>query len=186
MQPEMKERQAYSGALFGGSMKNKKYVPFLAIAAIVVWGLIIYRVLTGQGGDDDQLIPDAPAKDQKEAYNDYAIIKDTTRLNLNYQDPFGQKKLVDTVSVKKPVIMAVKKSNLVGPVVNMEKIRYSGYIRNPQSKKLIAMISINGKMLSLAEGETTENLKLIKNLQDSVKISYSGKTTFLILKSGNL
>ncbi|HWZ34691.1 MAG TPA: hypothetical protein VNW51_00950, partial [Mucilaginibacter sp.] len=97
-----------------------------------------------------------------------------------------QKKQEDSVLIKKSVVAAIKKNNTVGRAVKMEKIRYSGYIRNPQSKKLIALISVNGKMLSLAEGETAENVKLIKNLQDSVKISFSGRTTYLTLKSGNL
>lgn len=166
-------------------MKNKKYVPYLAVAAVIVWGLIIYRVVASRGDNDDQYVTDISAPVKKEAYNDYAIVKDTTKLNLKYQDPFGEKKQIDTVSVKK-VAVAVKKNILVSPALNMGNIRYSGYIQNPQSKKLIAMISINGKMISLAEGEVAENIKLIKNLKDSIKISYSGKTAFLTLKTGTL
>jgi hypothetical protein len=69
------------------------------------------------------------------------------------------------------------------PAMNWSFISYSGYIRNPASKKLIALVSINGQNLTLAEGETKNQVKLLKNLRDSIKISYEGKTKFIVIKS---
>ena len=65
-------------------------------------------------------------------------------------------------------------------------IQYSGYIRNPGSKKLVAIMTVNGKNVMMAEGETTDQVKLLKNLRDSIKISFKGKTKFIVMHTGNL
>ena len=54
------------------------------------------------------------------------------------------------------------------PVVNWGFVKYSGYILNPDSKKTIALMNINGKSAMMAEGETTDNVKLLKNMHDSL------------------
>jgi hypothetical protein len=38
---------------------------------------------------------------------------------------------------------------------------------------------INGKEVMLTEGENAEQVKLIRNLRDSIKISYHGQTKFI-------
>jgi hypothetical protein len=72
------------------------------------------------------------------------------------------------------------------PAMNWSFISYAGYIRNPSSKKLIALVSINGQNITLAEGETKNQVKLMKNLRDSIKISYEGKTKFITIKTSAL
>jgi len=66
--------------------------------------------------------------------------------------------------------------------MNWSFITYSGYIRNPSTKKLVALVSINGQSLTLSEGEIKNQVKLVKNLRDSIKISYEGKTKFISIK----
>ena len=163
-------------------MKNKKLIYFLGFVVVMVWGIIIYRIIDASSGSDDP-VPVASNTPEKEAYNDFAVAKDTTRLLLNYRDPFGLIKQKDTVS------LAVKKSyhkSIVSmpqkPVFNWGFIQYSGYIRNPGSRKLITLININGKNEMLSEGESRDNVKLIKNLKDSIKISFNGKTKFIPIK----
>jgi len=36
----------------------------------------------------------------------------------------------------------------------------------------------------LSEGESTGEIKLLKNLKDSVKIAYNGKTKFISMNNG--
>ncbi|MFI5139794.1 MAG: hypothetical protein ACHQIM_18375 [Sphingobacteriales bacterium] len=163
-------------------MKNKKLTYFLGFVVVMVWGVIIYRIIDASSGGDDP-VPVVSNAPQKEVYNDFAVAKDTTRLLLNYRDPFGLIKQKDTLS------LAVKKSyhkSMVSmpqkPVFNWGFIQYSGYIRNPGSKKLITLLSINGKSEMLSEGESRDNVKLIKNLKDSIKISFNGKTKFIAIK----
>ena len=149
-------------------------VYFLGFAVVVVWGLIIYRVCISVGGGDDIAV--ASPKVKHEPYNDFAIKKDTTHLLLNYHDPFGLIKEKDTVTA--PIGAVRHKNSAVTallPAINWGLIKYSGYIKNPMSKKLLTLLNINGHSITLAEGESAENVKLIKNLRDSVKVRFNGK-----------
>ncbi len=164
-------------------MKNKMVTYLLGALVAIVWGIIIYRIFDAAVGSDDAA--PGPATVKKEAYNDYAIAKDTTHLLLNYHDPFGLTRQKDTIAVVKkvnykPAAMVPK------PVMNWGFIQYSGYIRNPASKKLITLININGRSEMLTEGQEKDNVKLIKNLRDSIKISYNGKIKFIPMKPAAL
>jgi hypothetical protein len=166
-------------------MKNKKVTYLLGLIVIAVWGIIIYRIFDASSGSDDP-VPVSAAKRTKEPYNDYSIPKDTTHLLLNYRDPFGISKQKDTAEI--PVRNLIHKITVpvVKPVMNWSFIKYSGYILNPGSKKLIALVTINGQNTQLAEGETKLQVKLLRNLRDSIRISYEGKTKFIRIKSTTL
>ncbi len=162
-------------------MKNKKLTFFLGAVVALVWGIIIYRVISASASGDDNtniVVKTTP----KESYNDYEIPKDTMHLLLNYRDPFGLVKLKDTSDRKKHI--GEKRAVLpVKPSIDWSFIKYSGYIRNPVSKKLIAILTINGKDEMMLEGETTDHVKLIKNLRDSIKIIFNGNIKFLTIHS---
>jgi hypothetical protein len=156
----------------------------LGLVVLVVWGMIIYRIFSAVGGNDDN-VPVTPVKLAKEAYNDFSIPKDTTHLLLNYRDPFGIVKQRDTDKI---IIRKVSERKVPVQIKPMDWgfIKYSGYMLNPSTKKLIALISINGQNITLAEGQTKNDVKLIKNLRDSIKISFEGKTKFIAIKSSTL
>lgn len=161
-------------------MKNKKLTYFLGLAVLVVWGIIIYRIFSAAtAGDDDS--PAIAARPLKEAFNDFTIPKDTTHLLLNYRDPFGLVKQKDTT---RTVAKRLVNRQLIVPVRPFDWgfIHYSGYMLNPATKKLIALVSINGQNTTLSEGQTKYEVKLIKNLRDSIKISFEGKTKFIGIK----
>jgi len=150
-----------------------------------LWGLILYRVIGAVTADDDKPLSLATSA-VKESYNDFSLPKDTTKLLLNYRDPFGLAKPKDTLISKSEKPLANKGIAVpvtVKPAINWSFITYSGYIRNPSTKKLVALVSINGQSTTLAEGESKSQVKLIKNLRDSIKISYEGKTKFIAIKS---
>jgi hypothetical protein len=165
-------------------MKNKKMTYVLGLLVLLVWGMIIYRIFSSVNRDDNyksNLINPS----QKEPYNDYAIKDDTTKLRLNYRDPFSPAghDTVPPITIKRS-ISTIK--SLPQPAFNWSFVRYSGYIRNPDSKKLIAIMSINGKNTMLAEGETEGDVKLLKNMKDSVKISFKNQTKFIIMNAAAL
>jgi hypothetical protein len=165
-------------------MKNKKLTYFLGFIVLAVWGLIIYRIFYTIKGDDDDNIAQVSEKATKEPYDDFTIPKDTTHLLLNYRDPFGLIRFKDTTEL--PVKMKPHKgtaSSVVQPAINWSFIQYSGYIRNPASRKLIALVIINGKNETLSEGDTKDQVKLIKNMRDSIKISFNGQTKYISIKS---
>jgi len=158
-------------------MKNKKLTYLLGLVVAVVWGLIIYRVIVASGGSDDNL-PVVAKTAVKEPYDDDKPPKDTIHLLLNYRDPFGLVQFKDTTraSANKRTVT----NRTVAPIFDWSFIKYSGYIRNPGSKKLIAIMSINGESVTMAEGETADKVKLIKNMRDSVKVSFNGRSHFIV------
>ena len=161
-------------------MKNKKLTYFLGLVVLIVWGMIIYRVFNAvSGGDDSE--PVTAVKGVKEAYNDFTIPKDTTHLLLNYRDPFGLTKQKDTTRQITRRSVDRKPAALIKSM-DWGFIRYSGYMLNPGTKKLIALVTINGQNTTLAEGQTKYEVKLIRNLRDSIKISFEGKTKFVGIK----
>jgi hypothetical protein len=168
-------------------MKNKKLTYVLGLAVLVVWGMIIYRVFNAATDNNDDVTTVSSTPQKKEPYNDETIIKDTTRLLLNYRDPFSLVKLKDTAEIPVKKILSKNNSLLpVKPAFNWSFIRYAGYIRNPATKKLVAMVSINGKNEMFVEGQTKDQVKLLKNLRDSIKISYSGKVKFITMSTNTL
>jgi len=164
-------------------MKNKKLTYILGLAVVIIWGMIIYRIIQSLKSDDVETIPTTAVK--KEPYNDYTVPKETTRLALNYRDPFGLVKFRDTT---KTIIHNLPNNQhlVIKPAVNWDFIKYSGYIRNPASKELIALLQINGKSVNMVEGETTDSVKLLKNMQDSVKIRFRGKIKYIPIHHGAL
>ncbi len=175
-------------------MKNKAAVYLLGLLVVVVWGMIIYRVVGASGGDEDTRPLQPTTHFSKAPANDYALKKDTTRLKLNYSDPFALQGALkvrkDTAQV--PVLKrlpAVPRPtgtpvNTTRPApTNWSFIRYAGYIRNPRSKQLLALLTISGRSVTLAEGETDGQVRLLKNLRDSVKIAYQNKVHFVALNA---
>lgn len=154
---------------------------YVLIAAVVlVWGMVGYSFYSRLTTGDDTTTA-SPVKIGKETFNDYSLPKDTVKLLLNYRDPFGQVVQKDTVMPKKSqMISQVKRSAIAAPF-NWDFIKYLGYLKNPASKKLIAFLTINGKDVTLADGETMDNVRLLKNLRDSVKISFNGKVKYIPL-----
>jgi len=161
-------------------MKNKKLSYVLGLAVLVVWGMIIYRIFAAVNENNDDNAPPL-VNTIKEAYNDFSIPKDTTHLLLNYRDPFGLVKQKDTARFIAPRTSARTVVPGIKPM-DWSFIRYSGYMLNPATKKLIALVSVNGQNITLSEGQTKNEVKLIKNLRDSIKISFEGKTKFIRIK----
>lgn len=172
-------------------MKNKAAVYFLVLVVIVVWGLIIYRVVDAARSDEDDPGFMAHTVIAKEPLNDYELVKDTATLKLNYRDPFALLPSRENVpvSVSKPAGQLVAPVRHIlpelsaKPAVNWSFIRYSGFIRNPHTKKLIALVSIGSKSLMLSEGETAEQVKLLKNMKDSIRIAYQNQTHYIVLNT---
>ena len=69
------------------------------------------------------------------------------------------------------------------PTINWGFITYRGFIRNASTKKLLALIDINGKEYLMTEGEAFDQVRLMKNLKDSVRVIYNGKSHFIPLNT---
>lgn len=176
-------------------MKNKAAIYLLGALVAVVWGMIIYRVVGASSGDEGAEVPVPVTRFAKTLMNDYALKKDTVRLHLNYPDPFAQqgstKLKKDTAQIPVAKLLAggvhLQGAPFPAPIkpapMNWSFVRYAGYIRNPRSKKLLALLTISGRSVTLAEGESDGGVRLVKNLRDSVKIAYQNKTHFTTLNA---
>ncbi|MBE9585987.1 hypothetical protein IM792_16150 [Mucilaginibacter sp. JRF] len=159
-------------------MLKGKSATYLLIAAVAtVWGLILYRVFGAM--DDDQPVAHRVENTHKAPLDDYSVQRDTAKLLLNYRDPFGKStsaKPVDSVTLRHKVNIAADEPQVVKPAVTWPSLTYGGYIQNPETRRLIALLYINGRNVMLAEGESAEGVLLVKNLRDSVRVRYQGKT----------
>jgi hypothetical protein len=166
-------------------MKSKKVNYLLGLLVLIIWGAIIYRVVAAVS-DDHEPLP-APETRIREAYDDHALSKDTAHLRAGYRDPFGLAKLRDSaaIPVKKLIAPSLVRP-VVQPGINWSMISYRGYIRNPGSRKLIAILTVNGKSVMLAEGESSGPVKLLRNLRDSIQINYQGHHKFITISPATL
>jgi hypothetical protein len=160
-------------------MKNKPVTYVLLVAVALVWGIIIYRVFSSLNDDPPVLTATSPQK--KEALNDYAVKEDTAKLNLHYRDPFNvasppkdTARITNHAITVKAAVEVVKK-----PATDWSAISYKGFIRNPESKQLIAMIRYNNQSIMLSEGQSFGPLRLVKHKGDSILIKYQGKTKYI-------
>ncbi|MBD1363814.1 hypothetical protein IDJ77_08320 [Mucilaginibacter sp. ZT4R22] len=157
-------------------MKNKKLTYLLIVAVIFIWGAIIYKIFDVVNPDDDLPLINPTVAGVKPTVDDYEVLPDTTQLLLNYPDPFGQVRYRDTAATPvKRVSHSIVRQMPTVPAINWGGIKYSGYVINGDQKKNTAFIKINGNSLTLMEGETADQVKLLKNMKDSIKVMFQGQ-----------
>lgn len=162
-------------------MKKKTLNIILGVASLAIYGSIGYRVIPALLGEKEEFPVVAPAAIH--SIDDFAEQRDTASLKLNYSDPFGvtpKVTVIDTLkhrsSVKKQSVLSTAVAQ-VTPDISM--IKYAGYITNPGSGKTLVLLMINGKTVSLQEGESAEGVKVIKITKESVKILYRSHISLL-------
>ncbi|CAM4116683.1 hypothetical protein SAMN06265348_103276 [Pedobacter westerhofensis] len=164
-------------------VKNKGVTYLLIAAVAVVWGIIIYRVLfTDPPSEQDFVAGPTPVH---EPFDEYIAKEDTLRLSLNYRDPFltnanaNAAAAAEATATMAPVPHAAQPMKPIAPPVNWGAIKYTGYITNPKTKKQVSILTVNGKERMVAEGESLEGVKLLKNKRDSVLLSWMGKQKYI-------
>jgi type II secretory pathway component PulC len=161
-------------------VKNKGLTYLLICVVCLVWGIIIYRLFFIEAGDDGQTVF-LKTKSVHEPYDKYTVKNDTFKLALNYRDPFAGKVNAVADLPKTDVVTHtdIKPFKPVPPPLNWSGIKYSGYITNPKTKKMVAILIVNGKERMTAEGESLEGVKLLKNKKDSILVSWMGKQKYI-------
>lgn len=159
------------------------YVLIAAVAS--VWGIIFYRIFARKP-EEIAFAPIQRPKMQEQSLDDY-LIKDSTKLVLNYRDPFLGKAYTEAeplTSKKSTSISAIDlliHAPALPPPINWEIVKYNGYIINPANKRLVAIVAINNVQKMLEEGQAIDGVKVLKNLRDSIKVEYQGKQKFIRL-----
>lgn len=111
--------------------------------------------------------------------------KDQVLLTFDYRDPFASLQNVETITRHEgPSYLSnpLPAPTLVKPLVNWAAITYTGYINNLNTKQKLAMITLNGKELMLAEGQSLSGIKLLKHAGDSIKVVYQKETKYIRLR----
>ena len=154
----------------------------LLIVVFAVWGTIIYRVIAAYSqSDEPEEVPEQTLRPKGAAVS-YNYAPDTSGLRLSYADPFGITRRPDTAQRKLAGAGLVKLSQaattVLKPAFDWSFVRYSGFITQ-SGGKVISVLTVSGTTVMLTEGEAANGVKLLKNLRDSVKISYNNKIKFI-------
>lgn len=166
-------------------MKKKTINYLLGFGALLIWGMIFYKIFDAAWGNDDG--PPLPVAHYREkAYDDFAVKKDTAKPALNYRDPFKLSVTRAADTVKRLAIVKTRAVFAPAPRTDWGFIKYSGYIANPATKKIISILMINGRSAMLREGETAEQVKLLKNRRDSVQVYFHHQTKFISRSTATL
>jgi hypothetical protein len=160
-------------------MKSKPLTYLLIVSVAAVWGIIFYRIFSASGEEGLPFKPLVQSRLTDESLEDYTL-KDTFTLLLNYRDPFLSKSsepAAPALSSNTPAVVNSTFAELKPqkPPVNWEGVKYTGFISNAAGKRLVALMTIQGKEYMLAEGQSASGVKLLKNMKDSVKVSYQDK-----------
>ncbi len=149
----------------------------------LIWGLIIYKVIRGLSGDDPPPVATKmkapPVADTLAAYQ---------LMPASYPDPFSNKLIEEEVVTETttpgakppagnmPVGAPPPPVAAMPPPIPPPAIKYSGYIYNPQSRKKIAMITVNGRGMSVGVNEKIDDkTKVLKISDQKITVSFNGK-----------
>lgn len=163
-------------------MKNKSLTYLLLAATVVLWSWIVYTVF-------DYTTESAEPTIQKHYTAKPVATVDKTiyALQLNYQDPFLKKEAAAYTShaTSGNASFQIKKTSPSVAVVKADPIptktiKYLGRIANKKSKsKPVAILSIEGMEYMMKEGETKQEVLLLKVLPDSVWIKSDNKKRYV-------
>jgi len=155
-------------------MKNKKLLYFLLPAAVVLWGIIIYKVFISVGTESEAAVDFSQGNRQSFVTTDTIF-----KLKADYPDPFLKRYMPGSTS--KPVEPAGEKKTVTAqPVaakpVNWPEISFGGKIENNDSRSEIYLISVNRRNYLVNVNGQVSDIKLVKASEDSVVVQMLGQS----------
>lgn len=155
-------------------MKNKKLIYILIPLTVIIWGVIVYRIISQIRRNPEPVYNKTDMIDGFQSKQP----SDTFTLKLDYTDPFLDRNLRGRPSIRSayerqdnPVpapATSVTKPQSTDQTVLWPVIRYGGIIENTDSKQEICLVNIDGINFLMSTGDTKEQVKLIKVYQDSI------------------
>lgn len=161
-------------------MDRKKAIWILGPAVLLIWGLIIYKVLSSLSGPPQGKVPVHAAPPAPR-------MADTVHpLLLNYPDPFLRKESTrpDPSAAPFVKVAAVKNS----PQRKKEKkeverarplLRYHGRVENTASKNERHLVLVNGQSHIVTLGQTVDGVALKRIYTDSVEFLWEKERIFI-------
>ncbi|MCD2424467.1 hypothetical protein LQ567_16930 [Niabella pedocola] len=166
-------------------MKNNPNMKYLLIGLVaLIWGLIIYKVIRGLSGDDP---PPVATKIKPPQTADTLSAYQLTA--ASYPDPFSNELIEEEVVTETITPGGAKAPAGITPANPQPApvmaapppppppaIKYSGYIYNPQTRKKMAMITVNGRGLSVSINEKIDDKTRVLDITDQkITVSFNGK-----------
>lgn len=157
-------------------MKNKKLTYILIPLVLMVWGTIIYRIVSV--GEVD--------KDYSKAYTSLdenetnGILTDTFEIHTNYRDPFLGNRTRKSISSENVQTSFTTSSNIISnnatvsvrSSIKWPDIVYSGLIKNQKSNKQLALVQIDGQANIMKLGDVVGEITLSKIFRDSIEVKF--------------
>ena len=160
-------------------MKNKVGVIVMLVVTGLVWSMIAYRIISAIGSQNSMAIPDSytPISSMPTATE-----VDTFSLLGDYRDPFL------TTAVQRVPAVHISGSGSVSPAAtpavhlmakpvppalpSFPSVAYLGRIQNNDVRRKVAILMIGSTIRNMAEGETYQEVTLIKVAGDSILVRH--------------
>ncbi len=159
-------------------MKNKNITYLLLAVVGLVWGTIFYKFIAGltvENVQTENIIP------KRTRYRE-SILSDSFALFANYRDPFLGKSAFSSNENYTPIRTifrpkVVKKAEVIPTKapIDWSFIKYFGIIKNKNSGKEVALVSIHGKEYMASTNAVLESLSIISFSKDSLNVLYQGE-----------
>ncbi|WP_129617231.1 hypothetical protein [Bacteroides cellulosilyticus] len=144
-------------------MKNKKMTYLLLVLTVLLWGGVVYRIVSYTGNDSP-----IPQNSVKESSMSRADTLDFS-LKLDYRDPFlntGRKQ--EVAGLRKVSNRVMSKSVPVPPA-----FKYKGLIRN--KKKIYAVIDSDGSVETVSKYMPIDGYRILTINPDSLIVEKNGQ-----------
>ena len=144
-------------------MKNKKMTYLLLVLTVLLWGGVVYRIVSYTGNDSP-----IPQNSVKEVSMSRADTLDFS-LKLDYRDPFlntGRKQ--EVAGLRKVSNRVMSKPVPVPPV-----FKYKGLIRN--KKNIYAVIESEGSVETISKHTPIDGYRILAINSDSLVVEKNGQ-----------
>lgn len=161
-------------------MKNKKSIYILGPLVLLIWALVIYRIFSYSA-----VVIAEPSLRIESSPEDMSTFEpDSFVLHADYTEPF----LIDEktyLSNARPLREKDKKQveEVIPELPKWPSIAYLGTIGNKKKRKQLSLIKIGDKEYFFKQGEEKEEIMLLKNYGDSVKLRFQGAQEKVLKKN---
>lgn len=151
-------------------MKNKAKTYFLIVAALGIWGTIIFKIVKGISPDEINVVKPS---DPDMTFNPKANTKtDTFSIQNLKRDPFlgtlSQKKNTSKISI------SVNKD-----VENSPLMTYNGLVKKQSTSEHVFVVNVNNNQYLLKRGQIADSVKLIKGNDNEITVLYRNKSKII-------
>lgn len=163
-------------------MKNKKLTYILGPLALVVWGLVIYRIIYYTGEEDTVIRQSKPIS----SFSQNQINGDSIRIVADYRDPFLASTNYNTQTVTnqnkntndKPDHKEIE-VHTNHPGNQVPAMEYSGIVINGTGNKRTILLTVNTSECILQVNERCNNVTLLKISPDSILVEFNNKKMYI-------